>query len=277
MFAHDFHFDLIRGFITLGSVDGGMYTFEHGNGIRVSLLFAHIERDKAGEDHVVVNTYGQEGKKMCSHRMYKTSSVTFNGEDYMCPDESYLEDLYGITWLTGSYRQPVEGLDFFMQVNSVTDAMVNVHGGIFLPWRYQEQLVCEVVPLPAALVPDAKDDAMMANLDDFGTLVPNSHKQQMFAAALHSAKKALDGLGVPFFLCFGTALGARRENRFIPHDPDIDLSIFRKDFDASKSLQLPAAMQQHGFIPRSVGHGCVGRCLCMYVYALHDSYTLLPF
>ncbi len=42
-------------------------------------------------------------------------------------------------------------------------------------------------------------------------------------------KQVLDANKIPFFLVFGTLLGAYREQRFIPHDTDVDIGLFRSD------------------------------------------------
>jgi hypothetical protein len=56
------------------------------------------------------------------------------------------------------------------------------------------------------------------------------------------AKDSLEKAGLFFWLDFGTLLGAHRENDFIKHDMDIDISMFAKDIDAAKN-----AMIQGGF------------------------------
>ena len=54
-------------------------------------------------------------------------------------------------------------------------------------------------------------------------------KQHIFREALEDMKQMLDTNKIPFHLHSGTALGAIREQRFIPHDEDIDIAIFYKD------------------------------------------------
>lgn len=56
-----------------------------------------------------------------------------------------------------------------------------------------------------------------------------SDKQIKFKETLEDMKDILDKNNIPFFLSFGTALGAYREKKFIEHDEDIDIGIF--DFD----------------------------------------------
>ena len=43
---------------------------------------------------------------------------------------------------------------------------------------------------------------------------------------LLNVKRILDTNKIPFFLVFGTLLGAYREQRFIPHDKDVDIGLF---------------------------------------------------
>ncbi len=72
-------------------------------------------------------------------------------------------------------------------------------------------------------------------------------KQQRFNAALKAAKKALDEAGIPFHLHSGTSLGAHREKKFIEHDEDIDIAVFRDDWNR----KLVTSMKKHGFTPKS--------------------------
>ena len=44
-------------------------------------------------------------------------------------------------------------------------------------------------------------------------------------------KKVLDDENQEFFLACGTLLGCVRNNKFIPHDTDIDIGIFYKNFN----------------------------------------------
>lgn len=69
------------------------------------------------------------------------------------------------------------------------------------------------------------------------------NKQERFNDTLHAAKSALDSAGIPFHLHSGTALGAHREKKFIPHDEDIDLGVFAKDYNR----KLASEMYKHGF------------------------------
>ena len=66
--------------------------------------------------------------------------------------------------------------------------------------------------------------------------------------ALLDAKAVLDGLGIPFFLCFGTLLGCVRAGDFLSHDKDVDLGIWS---DAPR-VPLAAAFEEAGF--RLVSH-----------------------
>lgn len=57
----------------------------------------------------------------------------------------------------------------------------------------------------------------------------NSKKQLNFKKTLEDMANILKKNKIPFHLHSGTALGAIREKRFIPHDKDIDIAIFNKD------------------------------------------------
>lgn len=50
------------------------------------------------------------------------------------------------------------------------------------------------------------------------------------------------------FLIFGTLLGHRRDNGFIPHDSDIDIGLLRDDF--AKINELKKEMKKRGYIVR---------------------------
>lgn len=55
------------------------------------------------------------------------------------------------------------------------------------------------------------------------------NKQHNFRQTLEDMAHILDANNIPYHLHSGTALGAIRELRFIPHDQDIDIGIFHKD------------------------------------------------
>lgn len=46
---------------------------------------------------------------------------------------------------------------------------------------------------------------------------------------LTGTQMILSGLQIPFFLAFGTCLGAVRDQRFIPHDDDVDIGLLATD------------------------------------------------
>jgi phosphorylcholine metabolism protein LicD len=58
----------------------------------------------------------------------------------------------------------------------------------------------------------------------------NLDKQNKFNVCLKDMKHILDENNIVFFLCYGTLLGQRRENKFIEYDHDIDIGIFSKDY-----------------------------------------------
>ena len=64
------------------------------------------------------------------------------------------------------------------------------------------------------------------------TIIRNNWKtdkeEYCYELLLHT-KKLLDDNNIDFFLDYGTLLGAYRDNQFIPHDTDIDISIYNYD------------------------------------------------
>jgi LicD family len=71
------------------------------------------------------------------------------------------------------------------------------------------------------------------------------------ARTLEDAASALTYSGIPFFLTYGTALGAIREGDFLAHDGDIDLGAFSEDFVPRASV-LAAALIDEGFEVRNL-------------------------
>ena len=58
-----------------------------------------------------------------------------------------------------------------------------------------------------------------------------TYSKPEFKETLEDAKKLLDDNNIKFHLHSGTALGAIREYDFIQHDRDIDIAIFRHDYN----------------------------------------------
>lgn len=55
-------------------------------------------------------------------------------------------------------------------------------------------------------------------------------KQIIYTKILKKTKEVLDELRIPFFISSGTCLGYLREGKFLDHDYDIDVGIFREDY-----------------------------------------------
>ena len=65
-----------------------------------------------------------------------------------------------------------------------------------------------------------------------------NEKQQKFRKTLEDMKSILDKNKIHFFLAFGTALGAHRENKFIEHDEDIDIGVFKSKTSLYKIYKI---------------------------------------
>lgn len=65
-----------------------------------------------------------------------------------------------------------------------------------------------------------------------------TQKQILFKKTLEDLDNILNKHNIRFFLFCGTALGAHREQKFIEHDPDIDIGIFDTDHDISKVAEI---------------------------------------
>ena len=72
-------------------------------------------------------------------------------------------------------------------------------------------------------------DHIKRSKDHIKNLYEKFKKQNSFRQTLEDMKQILDTNKIPFHLHSGTALGAIREQQFIPHDEDIDIAIFYKD------------------------------------------------
>ncbi len=64
---------------------------------------------------------------------------------------------------------------------------------------------------------------------------------------LVTAKRVLDDLGVPFWLCSGTVLGWYRQCDILAHTTDVDLGIFIEDFISAVPAAFIKAFVQAGF------------------------------
>lgn len=75
---------------------------------------------------------------------------------------------------------------------------------------------------------------------------------------LKLVKQVLDKHNVPFFLAYGTCLGAYRDKDFLPGDDDIDLGIVEKvDLKTRKSIGW--ALYDLGFEPQQITFNVFGR------------------
>eukprot|EP00759_Apiculatamorpha_spiralis_P057135 PhF_6_TR8461/c0_g1_i1/m.13214/K19872/FKTN; fukutin len=85
------------------------------------------------------------------------------------------------------------------------------------------------------------------------TLSPFCPRQKNFHHTLALVDAAFRSCQIEYFLASGTALGAVREGRFIPHDDDIDIGVFRHRLPTSLTseesvVRLVTAMKEQGLI-----------------------------
>ncbi len=73
-------------------------------------------------------------------------------------------------------------------------------------------------------------------------------KEEEAIEDLKLIKKILDKLKIPFFLNFGTLLGAYRDGKFLPDDKDIDIGIL----GIARRPEIMDALEKEGFIHRIV-------------------------
>ena len=74
---------------------------------------------------------------------------------------------------------------------------------------------------------DAGHSSIMGGLESNKKDITLNKKQELFKEALEDMDDIFKKNNIKFFLYCGTALGAHREKKFIEHDPDIDLGVFK--------------------------------------------------
>ena len=68
-------------------------------------------------------------------------------------------------------------------------------------------------------------------------------KQNIYKKILHKTAKVMNRLNIPFFLSSGTLLGYYREGKILDHDYDIDVGIYREDYN----YNIISEMEREGF------------------------------
>ncbi|EPY22287.1 hypothetical protein STCU_08260 [Strigomonas culicis] len=118
-----------------------------------------------------------------------------------------------------------------------------------------------VVDLPVKGEPAKLDrNDFLALVKDKGLTPKEVTHQQMFQSALLAFQQVLlRDTGLPFFLCCGTALGARRERYFIPHDDDIDVGIFYKSTVLHEATPDAVAEEAARFLQDPYSAHCTSR------------------
>lgn len=77
----------------------------------------------------------------------------------------------------------------------------------------------------------------LSDLFTVSTAIPSKTSSTLsLAEKLYQVKSILDDAGIPFFLLFGTCLGAVRESGVIDHDDDIDIGVYEWDMSRLASM-----------------------------------------
>ena len=82
---------------------------------------------------------------------------------------------------------------------------------------------------------NASSDIKWPYREEFKVL---NQKQLRFQKTLEDMAEILDRYDVEYFLFGGTALGCHREGKFIQHDHDIDLAVFKQKGYLKKIIQI---------------------------------------
>lgn len=109
-------------------------------------------------------------------------------------------------------------------IYKLVDNAYVINPSIFLP---------NDMDLTSTIHPDHQLMHKKCILENLKSINKISKKQINFTKTLFLMDNILKKYNIKFFLAFGTALGARRENKFIEHDNDIDIGIFFEDYNFS--------------------------------------------
>ncbi len=75
--------------------------------------------------------------------------------------------------------------------------------------------------------------------------VLNGKNGQIALELLHDVTTVMEKHGVRYWLDFGTLLGIVRENRILPWDDDMDISIFEDDIELMQTKVMPEIKKLH--------------------------------
>lgn len=85
------------------------------------------------------------------------------------------------------------------------------------------------------------------------------NKRKQYLEAIDEAATIFQGLGVTIMLCYGSLLGAIRENNFLPHDDDVDFLIYDQSLSRAEAetrrSSIIASLMERGYTTREFPGG----------------------
>ncbi|CAE7231314.1 unnamed protein product [Symbiodinium sp. CCMP2456] len=95
--------------------------------------------------------------------------------------------------------------------------------------------------------PSPADETEYPCIDKMDTEPISPARALMLYNMLNTVGQVLNHFGVQWFASHGTLLGAIRHGGVIPHDCDLDISIFSSDIHKMRSAALMLALQRNGY------------------------------